>query len=58
MPISRLREEREREKKEGDRKARYPGQLEGDPHPTPQPFSRPRSRCMLTAITLGRYARL
>lgn len=46
-----------KEKKKEDRKARYPGQLEGDPPPA-QPFHGliRRARCMLTAITLSRYA--
>lgn len=54
------KEKRKEEEKKEDRKARYPGQLEGDPPPTApaQPFHGliRRARCMLTAITLSRYA--
>lgn len=51
------KEKRKEEEKKEDRKARYPGQLEGDPSPA-QPFHGliRRARCMLTAITLSRYA--
>lgn len=50
-------ERKEKGEKKEDGKARYPGQLEGDPPPA-QPFHGliRRARCMLTAITLSRYA--